>query len=199
MKRNLTFSLLIVILTASLASAQFTPQLFPALTQPKGTSQVFGNIGIYDNFTEIAGGYKYGIGGYSDFDVRLGIIDPDHGDTGFLLAGNFRYQVMEVRIEDPVDMSVGGLFETVIGWDASNFSIGAFGVGSIPIAINEEKDITPYGRLTLRIDKYESDSEFNIALNLGSKYDLNETMALSAEFNIESDYFGFIVSYMYGL
>ena len=197
MKLKLSVALLIVVLTTAFASAQFSPQLYPAGTVFKGKANFFGNVGIYDDAKTIVGAIKYGVGGYTDIDVRLGYIDVDGGgDDGMILASNFRYQLMEVRIKDPLDFSVGGYFETILGWDDSNFKLGAFAVGSRPIALNDEKDLVPFGRLILRYDKYGDNDDVNIGLNLGSKYDLNPSTALSAEFQFD-DQFGFILGVIF--
>lgn len=199
MKTRLTLSLIIIIVAGSTVFAQFTPQIYPAGTILKGTSQVFSNVGIYDDAKTFCAAYKYGIGGYSDIDVRAGYIDVDEGgDDGFMLSGNFRYQILEVRIQDPLDLSVGSQMETILGWDEGNIKLGVFAVGSRAIGITDDKDIVPYGRFIMRYDKYGGDSDFNIGLNLGSCIDLNETMMLSGEFQFD-DQFGFTVALTYGL
>jgi len=199
LKNKIVFSILFFILSGSIAIAQFSPQIYPAGTVLKGNSEIFGNVGIYEDFITVCAAYKYGIGGYTDVDFRAGYIDVDHGgDDGFLLSGNLRYQVMEVRIQDPIDLSVGGQLETILGWHDSNIKIGAFAVGSRPIALTDEKDLIPYGRLILRFDKYGDHNDFNIGLNLGSNLELNETMSLSGELQFD-DQFGFTLALIYGL
>ncbi len=199
MRFKILISLILILALCSIATAQFTPQIYPAGTVLKGNSNVFTNVGIYDDAMTICGAYKYGIGGYTDLDFRVGYIDVDEGgDDGFMLSGNFRYQVLEVRIQDPLDLSVGSQIETILGWPEGNIKLGIFAVGSRPIAINDEKDIVPYGRIILRYDKYGSDDDFNIGLNLGSSFDLNETMALSGEFQFD-DQFGFTLALVYRL
>lgn len=199
MKSIITISLLLVVLISSIATAQFSPQIYPAGTVLKGTSDIFGNVGIYNDFKTVCAGYKYGIGGYADIDVRAGYIDVDlGGDDGFMLSSNLRYQLMEVRIQDPLDLSVGGQLETILGWSDTNIKIGAFAVGSRPIALTDSKDIVPFGRLILRYDKFGDNDDFNIGLNLGANLELNETMSFSGEMQFD-DQFGFNLALIYGL
>jgi len=180
-------------------SAQYSPQISPAETIMKGTSQAFGNVGIYDDVKTVVGGYRYGIGGYSDAAVRFGFADFDHGaDDGFILGGDLKYQVMEMRIQDPIDLSVGGLMETILGVGSGNISLGGFVVGSRNIALTQTMDLWPYGRLIMRWDHYSSNDEFNIGFNAGATLDINEGTRVSGEFQFD-DQFGFILGVLFGI
>ncbi len=105
---------------------------------------------------------------------------------------------MEIRIQDPFDLSVGGLFETLLDIGVSNFSLGGFVVGSRSIALTEDKDLWPFGRLILRWDRFDSDDDLNIGLNAGASLELSETILVSGEFQFDND-FGFIISMIFGL
>ena len=180
-------------------SAQYSAQISPAETIMKGSSQAFGNVGLYDDVNTLVAGYRYGIGGYTDAAVRFGFADFDRGgDDGFILGGDLKYQVMEMRIQDPIDLSVGGLIETVLGVGKGNISLGGFVVGSRNIALTQTMDLWPYGRLIMRWDHYGSNDEFNIGFNAGATLDINEGTRVSGEFQFD-DQFGFILSVMFGL
>ncbi|MCP4580175.1 MAG: hypothetical protein GY839_01055 [candidate division Zixibacteria bacterium] len=180
-------------------SAQFTAQINPAETVLKGTSHAFANVGLYDDVTTLIGGFRHGIGGYTDAAVRFGFADVDRGgDNGFILGGDLRYQVMEMRIKDPVDLSVGGLVETVLGTGVGNVSLGGFVVGSRNIVLTDSQDLWPYGRLIMRWDHFDSTDEFNIGFSAGAYMDLNESTGVSAEFQFD-DQFGFILSAVFDL
>lgn len=199
MRLKILIVLMVSLMVSSAAFAQFSAQLFPAETVLKGNTVVFTNVGAYDDaMTFIAGGRR-GIGGYTDAGVRMGFVDYDKGlDDGFLLAGDMRYQLMELRIQDPLDLSVGGSMETILGVGKGNISLGGFVVGSRPIALTDDMDLWPYGRLIMRWDKFGDHNEFNIGLNLGSSLELNPTTRVSAEFQFD-DQFGFIVGVAFGL
>ena len=123
---------MIVCLTAgATAFGQFSAQLFPAETVLKGTTELFANVGAYDDAMTFIGGGRYGIGGYTDVGFRMAFVDYDSGlDDGFLLSGDMRYQIMELRIQDPLDLSLGGSLETILGVGQDNISLGGYVVVS---------------------------------------------------------------------
>jgi hypothetical protein len=200
MKHSLTIAWIIgALLFCPLVSAQYSAQLYPAETILKGTAQIFGNVGIYDHAKTLVAGYRYGIGGYTDGAVKLGFADFDHGgDDGLILGGDIKYQVMELRIQDPIDLSVGALMETVLGTGTGNISLGGFVVGSRYIALTKTMNLWPYGRLVARWDHFGSNDEFNIGFNAGAALDINKDLRASAEFQFD-DQFGFILGILFGI
>jgi len=200
LKKYVITAALIVALFCPISQAQFTAQLAPAETIYPGVLQGIGYIGLYDDGLGVIGGARYGIGGYADASLKCGLLDLDgYGDdTGFLLAGDLRYQVMEMRINDPFDLSVGGLFETVLGVGVGNFSLGGLVHGSRTIKLENGKFLWPYGRLVLRWDHVESNDDFNIGFIAGTSYELSPSTMISAEFQFD-DLFGFAVGMNFGL
>jgi len=198
LKLKAVIVIILIMGIASFAEAQYSAQLFTAETVMKGNSRAFANFGIYDHVRTIVGGYRYGIGGYTDAGFRLGYVDYDSGDDGFVLGGDMRYQLMEVRIQDPLDLSVGGLFETVLGIGSSNFSLGGFAVGSRAIALTKTKNLWPYGRLIMRWDHVPHHNEINIGLNAGASFEISPTTRVCGEFQFD-DQFGFIIGLTFGL
>ena len=194
----LIISLIAILMFSSGCFAQFTAQLVPAETVIKGTSEISASVGFYDDLNTLVGAYRRGIGGYTDATLKIGFADRDRGnDDGLILGGDFRYQVMELRIQDPVDLSVGGLVETIVGIDNEIFSLGGYVVGSRNVKLTETQDIWPYGRLTLRWDHTDFDDDFDIGFNAGAYMELNESTGVSAEFRF--DQFGFILGAVFGL
>lgn len=199
MKSRYMAAFIVLIILCSSVSAQFSTQIYPGETILKGNSNLFSNVGIYDDALALVAGYRVGVGGYTDLGLRGGYVDAKNGgDDGFMLSGDFRYQVLELRIQDPIDMSVGSLVETVLDQSEGNISVGAFAVGSRAIALTAEKNIVPYGRLIMRWDRYGNNDEFNIGFNIGAFYDVNSTTATSMEFQFDNQ-FGFIIGLIYRL
>jgi hypothetical protein len=194
-------SLVIFIMLVSTAWGQFSGQLMPAGTVLKGSSEGGGYFGIYEDARGLVGSYRFGISGYTDFGARVGFIDFDakgNNDTGFLLSGDIKYQVMEVRIMDPLDLSVGGIFETILGVGNNLFSIGGYVTGSYPIELKSGRRIYPYGRMIFRMEWYEkTDTDFDPGLNLGASMELNESTSASAEIQFD-DYFGLMIGLVFG-
>jgi hypothetical protein len=189
------------LITAVTATAQYSGQLGPAGTIEKGSSQGIGNVGLYDGAIGLIGTYRYGIGGYSDAGARVGFIDFNqnhNSETGVVLGGDIKYQVMEVRIKDPIDLSVGGLLESVVGTPANYFALGGFVTGSYPVKLNSGKILSPYGRIVFRIDWVKSESDFDLGFNAGTSLNLNNNTSLSAEFQFD-DPFGFLIGLSFGL
>ena len=185
----------------STAIAQFSAQVSSAETVFQGKSQAIGYLGLHEDVVCLVGGLCYGIGGYTDATVKLGLMDYDStvGDNdGFMLSGEVKYQLMETRIKDPIDMSLGCLFETILGIGNSNFLMGGFITGSHSIQLKNNKEICPFGRLLLGWERYGSNNNSEISFNAGANYKLNESTSVSGEFHFD-DQFGFIVSLIYGL
>ena len=179
------------------APAQFTAAMGPAETEFRGQKQGLVYVGIYDGVQSLAGGIRYGVGGYSDISVRLGLLDYQNTSNGIVLSGDYRYQLMELRIKDPLDLSLGGLVEYVSATGANIFSLGGFVIGSRNIHLTDSMDLWPYARLTLRWDSYQNDDKINIGFNPGASLDLSETATVTGEFQFDND-FGFVAGLAFG-
>jgi hypothetical protein len=184
-------TLLLLSVVYSIASAQYSGQLSTAETALKGTSTGSGFVSVYEDGFGVLGQYRIGFGGYSDIGAKAAIIDYDNPDqTGFLIGVDYKYQIMEVRIEDPIDMSIGGMFDMALFENFNLLSFGGFIVGSHPLEMTSGRRITPYGRLILRIDRFDpdlgpSDSDFNIGLNAGADLELTTATHVSMEFQLD--------------
>jgi hypothetical protein len=192
-----------VLLWATLSWAQFTGQLRPAGTVSKNSAQGLAGIGIYDGALGLFGEYRYGVGGYTDLAGKIGFIDFDDSNiSGMILGGDVRYQVLEMRLKDPLDLSVGGQFEAVVFTPANFFSLGPFVAGSYPIKLNSGKSISPYGKLIFRMKWYDAgrrtESDFDLGFNAGASLELKNRTSVSAEFQFH-DPFGFLMGISFGL
>jgi hypothetical protein len=202
MKKNTLIIAAVIFFMTSLSFAQFTGQLAPAVTVAKNTSRGMANIGVYDGALGLFGEYRYGIGGYTDAAAKIGFVDFDGtSETGMIIGGDLKYQVMELRIKDPIDLSVGGQFESMVFIPGNFFTIGPYVVGSYPVKLNSGKHITPYGKLIFRMKWYdagrETKSEFNLGFNTGATLELNSNTSVSAEFQFH-DPVGFLMGMSFG-
>ncbi len=192
---------------ASGATAQYAAQLSTAGTVLKGSAAGGGFVGIYDGAFGVSGQYRYGIGGYSDIGGKLGIIDLDsnseEGDLGLFIAIDSKYQVMEVRIMDPIDLSLGGALELALFDHANNFIIGGFVVGSYPVTLKNGRVLSPYGRLIMGFNRadsrWASDTEFDLGLNMGVTMELSSSTNALAEFQIDDNTAAFLMGLEFGL
>ena len=202
MKFRAIMILVLVVIFGSSTQAQFTGQLTPAPTITKGTMQGTANVGLYDGSISLLGHLRYGIGGYTDLGLRGGFVDFSEGrsdESALLLGGDIKYQVLELRIRDPLDLSVGGMTETMLGTPGDYITVGGSVIGSYPVKLNSGKNLTPYGRLLLRLTWIEGGGDdFDPAFTAGANFELGRTTSLSAEFQFD-DPFGFLVGINFGL
>jgi len=197
-----------VLSVASGATAQYAAQLSGAGTVLKGSSIGGGYVGIYDGAFGILGQYRYGVGGYTDIGVKLGIIDLDsdsrEGDLGFFLALDSKYQVMEVRIMDPIDLSIGGAFEFAAFDHFNSLILGGFALGSYPVVLKNGRVLSPYGRLIMGLNRTDpswgrSDTEFDLGLNMGVTMELSSSTHALAELQIDDETAAFLMGLEFGL
>ena len=197
--------LLIFPVTFSTALAQYSGQLSTAETVLKGTSVGSGFVAVYEDGFGVIGQYRVGFGGYSDIGGKAGIIDYDKGDqTGFFVGVDYKYQIMEVRIQDPIDMSIGGLVDFAHFEHFNLLSLGGFLTGSYPFEMDSGRKIAPYGRLILRIDRedpdyFDSDTDFNIGLNAGGALELSSSTSAYAELQLDNIQTAFFMGVSFGL
>jgi hypothetical protein len=198
----------LVLITASSAAAQYTAQLSPAVTVFKGKSVAGGYFGIYDGALGFLGQYRYGIGGYTDIGGKIGLIDLESGsrggDAGFVISLDSKYQVMEVRIMDPFDLSLGGEFELSVFEHINTFNLAGYAVGSYPVNLKSGRLLSPYARLILGVERADpewgsSDSDFRLSFNMGATIELSVSTRAYAELQIDDDVAAFLMGLDFGL
>lgn len=184
------------LLLISQASAQYSGQLSTASTTPEGVSKVGAFAGIYDGAIGILGQYRYGVGAYTDIGFKLGILDLDRGivhDAGADFAFDFKYRVLEKRLRDPFDLSLGGAGEFLVVNDLTIMSVGMNAIGSYPIMLHNGHTLEPYGRLNLRAQHdnpshFSSHTDFEIGLNLGTAFEISRGTRAFAEFQFDDPF-----------
>ncbi len=195
--------ILIVCLSLALGSqahSQFAGQLSTPRTVPQGDSRASLYAGIYEDALGILGQYRYGMGAYTDIGLKLGVIDFDRGrdsDAGLDLAFDLKYRVMEMRLRDPIELSVGGALELFAVENLNILSFGAFTVGSYPIELKSGRTLEPYGRLILRVARYDyedfdSDTDLELGFNFGTAIELSRRTRAYGELQFD-DPFGFLM------
>lgn len=211
MKRIFLFITILVLFSISSVSAQFLGQLSAAPTVEKGSGLLGAYLGVYDNAFSLFGQFRYGIMTYVDLGLKMGMInyDPGYGESnsGLAFGGDIKYWFMDKRSGDPLDLSFGIGTEYLSISDFSVFSLGGNVIASYPIEYNENKKVTPYGRLNVRWERANfdkpttefgglasggsSDSDIDVALAIGADLKLNQTLNLIGELEID-DNVGFV-------
>ena len=111
--KRITLAISFSILIYGTALAQFSGQLSTPRTMDNGASLGGIYAGIYDDAIGVLGQYRYGVGGYTDIGFKLGLLDLDgrNSDAAIDFAFDVKYQVMEMKMRDPFELSVDGAVE----------------------------------------------------------------------------------------
>jgi hypothetical protein len=204
MKTTALAIILVVFLSGS-AYPQFAAQLSTARTVSSGVSKGGVYAGIYDHAFGILGQYRYGVGGYTDIGIKAGLLDIDsRGDdiTGFDASFDLKYQVMELRMRDPLELSIGGTFEFLVADELNILSLGFATIGSYPINLNSGRVLEPYGRLHLRVQREDTDfgddTSLEIGFNMGTAFELSRQITALGEIQFD-DEFAFLFGVDFGL
>lgn len=189
--RKVILALCLIPLLGGQSVAQFSGFLTSPRAVPDGGSKLGAYIGIYEDALGVLGQYRYGLGGYTDIGFKLGIIDIDNGvnnDAGADLAFDFKYQLLDRSMRDPIELSLGGVGEFFVMENFNIFSIMFATAGSYPVDLKNGKELEPYARLTLgmeRISNGNDDTDFEIGFNLGAAFDLSKSVDAIAEMQFD--------------
>ena len=157
-------------------------------------------IGIADA-TSFVGWFQYGLAEYVDGRVKVGLVDPDGGDTEITFGADLKYQLWNVlgTVERPLDLAVGGFLEYADYDGSSVFQVGGQVLGSYPFTLRNGSVLSPYGRFNIRLEhisweakvlgvkKSGSDSELEFGLNGGVAWEATNTVTLLGEFQIDGN------------
>jgi hypothetical protein len=194
-------------LSVSGAQAQFTGQLSTARTLPAGQYDLGGYFGVYEDAFAFFGQFRGGVAQDFDMGLKLGVINEaasSHfpGDnTGVLLGGDLKYQLLRAMAKDPFDLSIGlGLeFSAVSHYNI--FSFGANFIGSYDFDLSGGRVISPYARLNLRGQREHfdlgfpfeghTDNDFQVGLNAGASLKVSSSLQILGELQFD-EVFGFI-------
>ncbi|MEA2030620.1 MAG: hypothetical protein U9N55_03360 [candidate division Zixibacteria bacterium] len=152
-----------------------------------GQGRFAGGIGIADA-TSFHGAFVYGMSQYIDGRLKLGAAS-NNGETYFTLGADMKYQIWSADdyANHPFDLAIGGLFEHISFNGAGLSEIGIFGLGSYPMELTNGHKLSPYGRLNIRIESSESNSELEFGLHGGVCYEATEFINLYGEIQIDGN------------
>ncbi|MCJ7507985.1 MAG: hypothetical protein MUO85_04550 [candidate division Zixibacteria bacterium] len=203
MKKIFAFCMVFFFVLTSGCLAQFSGQLSTAKVTKEGGLLGGGYIGIYEDAFSIFGQVRYGFITDLDGGFKLGILNLDPGEgfgeseTGVILGGDIKYQILNLKVNDPLDFSFGFGMEYLNISDYSLFSFGGNLVGSYDFELKSKKVVTPYGRLNLRGERVEvsipgwtgskDDTDFDIAFSLGCNLQMTSELSMIAELQIDDN------------
>ena len=205
MKKIMTLSLVGIFLLVIPASADAAcGSAFGTLTTGQVLGQGRGNFGLavgVADATSFVGTFSYGLSTYSDGRIKLGLMDPDGpGDAKMVLGVDYKWQFWSFgpQTKHPFDFAVGGFFEYVDFDGLSIFQLGGQLIASYPISLKNGKTLTPYGRVNARMESLsfdlpawasadDSESNLEVGLNAGVKWDMTPTVSLFGEFQLDGN------------
>jgi len=166
-------------------------QISTAEAVPSGAIDLGAYVGAYEDANTIFGRFAVGIMSNADFEVKSGILDSEGGDDpNFMIGAGIKYHFYNRVAGAMPDMALNWVAEIYdIGEDATLWLAGMGLVASYPIRLKNNSDISPYGRLQLRIEgvsvgDYDK-SDFDIGLNLGGQYKPGDRLQFYLEFQFD--------------
>jgi hypothetical protein len=172
-------------------------QLSTAEAVPPGAIDAGANVGFYDHTNVMFGHFRMGIVTNTDFDVKLGIDDTEQGDDPhFMIGMSVKSRIISREDYYLPDLAISGFAEYYdTGEHSELWMLGTGLIGSYPIEVNSYINLTPYGRLNFRAERLTQngykDTDFDIGLNLGTRYTASDRMQFYGEFQID-DQWGFL-------
>ncbi len=197
------------------ASGQFTGFLDTAENLDSGQNSYGAYLGFFEEGSfAIFGQYRKGLSNWVDIGFKGGVVSVDAGkddELGFTLAADGKYRILNAAAGDQFDLSVGADVQSAFTSDYRVISISFNFIGSFRLVSESGKLIIPYACLSPVIqnhswdvgggpleDESHSDTDFDLRLNLGSKFKLNNSFFIFGELQMEDDYFGFLGGVNFG-
>lgn len=194
----------VLLIAAASASAQYLGQMSPASVLDNGTGKMGGYAILAEHATGVVGSLRYGFSEYVEGRARLGFIDPEAGDMGLILGGDFKYLLWKYKeAGNPFDLSLGGFLEYShlnadlpdhddSSYDSDVLGVGGSVIGSIPFHLENNHTIEPYARVNLRMqrvsfDRGGSDSELKGGVNFGALFSVTQLVDFTAELQIDDE------------
>jgi hypothetical protein len=186
-----------ILLLAGAASAQYLGQMTPASVLETGRGKLGGYVILAEHATGVTGSLRYGLSPFFEGRARLGFLDPEGGDMGVILGGDFKYLLWKYKEDqNPFDLSLGGFLEYSDNGDLSHFGLGGSVIGSIPFKLKNNSTIEPYARVNLRMQRSSidtrlgnhSETELKGGVNLGALFSVTPLVDFTAEIQIDDEW-----------
>jgi hypothetical protein len=172
----------------------FLGQLSTAEAVPSGSIDLGAYVGFYDDANALFGQFRIGAMAHGEWEVKAGVLDSS--DPHAMIGTAFKYHFYYRQEESSPDMAVNAIIEYYgLDSDGSSWIFGTGFIASYPFRLSNNSDLTPYGRLSFRVERLSvggyRDSDFDIGLNLGAQYAPTRRFQIYTEFQLD-DQFGLI-------
>jgi hypothetical protein len=189
---------LLLMVCAGESQADGAGKIFGNLTTAEaagaGNADLMGGVGIGDDITSFFGAYKYGLSSYTTLRGKLGLADANKTDAKLCVGVDLAYQLFDLSqdTDKPFDFALSGFFEYVNFDKASLLQLGARTTGSRPILLANNRNLTPYGSVEVRMEQFsvdqgDSDSDVEFGLNIGVAYELGNNLDILGEFQLDGN------------
>jgi len=196
---------IILLLSGVTTSAQFVGALHSARPLDQKTTDVGAYFGLFEGpratgtTVTVFGQTRHGLFPMGDGGLKFGLVDFDNGedDVGIILAADLQWALLAPRWGDRVWLSAG---PEITMYNTSGMRGWGF-AGNLSASYDFEhrgKSISPYGRLTIRLESIDYDnpkhkvtSELQVGLNPGVVWEISEFLDFVGELQLD-DQFGFL-------
>jgi hypothetical protein len=172
----------------------FLGQLSTAEAVPPGAIDLGAYVGFYDDANAVFGQFRIGAMPHGEWEIKAGVLDTEGGSDPHVMIGTaFKYHFYDRQEYSSPDMAVNAIVE-YYGLDDSGSSwiFGTGFIASYPFRLSNNSDLTPYGRLSFRVERLSvddyRDSDFDIGLNLGAQYAPARRFQIYTELQIDDQY-----------
>lgn len=222
MRKLIFLALVVSVVSAGGASAQFLGQMSPASTLASNSGKLGGYFVTAEDAFAVVGSFRYGFSEYAEGRLRFGFIDQDgpKTDPHIILGVDAKYMLWKFRAtgpepssegrtyQNPIDLSLGfGMEYAVLEW-SDVLGIGGSVIASRPFPVGARSSIEPFARLNLRYERVEyddyffnnewlqkdSESDFEVGFNIGGLFSVTDLVDFTAEFQIDEQ-----IAFMLGI
>lgn len=202
--RSIAGTAIMLLMGSAATYAQFVGALHSARPLDQKTTDVGAYLGVFDGEKAAGaaittfGQVRHGLFPMGDGGLKFGLVDLDtsEDDVGVILAADLQWALLAPRWGDRVWLSAG---PEIILYDAGGVRVWSL-AGNLSSSYdftNRGNTVSPYGRLTIRLEsidydnpKHESDTDLQIGLNPGIVWQVGDLLDFVGEMQFD-DQWGF--------
>lgn len=192
------------VLPTNATEAQLLGAMATAAVEEVGSQKVGGYVGVTGEFVSLAAVYRLGVASSFDLGFKAAFVDfQSPSGSSLAMNADAKIQILDVFLHDPVDLSIGPEVTFFKNQDVTNWYFGGFISASKEFTLSNGRPLTPYGRVGLRMHRYESaivnSDKFDTGLIGGMEYGVSGYTTLYGEIVLEDSGTGLHVGFQYQL
>ncbi|MEW5701190.1 MAG: hypothetical protein AB1792_03050 [Candidatus Zixiibacteriota bacterium] len=166
-------------------------QVSTARPLDRGTQDIGGFLGVFENSTGFFGQYRRGLFSQGDGGLQFGVVDPDGGgDVGVGFGGDLKFTVMSAASRDPFDLGLGPRVGFFSYGGATLLQLGGSVVISRDYTVSNGGYLSPYGAVNMRMESVSngaSETEFQIGAQAGLKWEITDLIDVLGEVVLDDE------------